>query len=151
MVCSIPVLLSVAMLILIFGQDHPTGKWSNRHNIAASSLTEIQSANEKSVCDPNKIAKVSRDAAIIIHPVKEEVRDPQFLSVDVTTNKSLTLNMMAQIIFSPLTWLPTLAYLTTFGVELTIDSKMADVLFVLYSKSLPGFTQTTAGYYTSIL
>jgi len=59
--------------------------------------------------------------------------------------------MMAKIIFNPLTWLPTLAYLTTFGVELTIDSKMADVLFVLYSKSLPGFTQTTAGYYTSIL
>jgi len=151
MVCSVPVLLSIAVLVLIFGQDHPTGKWSNRHNIAASSFTETQSANEKSVCDSNKNAKASRDAAIIIHPVEVEVTDPQFLSVDVATNKSLTFNMMAKIIFNPLTWLPTLAYLTTFGVELTIDSKMADVLFVLYSKSLPGFTQTTAGYYTSIL
>jgi len=139
------------MLVLIFGQDHPAGKWSDRHNTAASSFTEIQSTNDKSVCDSEKFAKVPRDAAIIIHPVEEEVTNPPFLSVDVATNNSLNLNVMAEIIFSPLTWLPTLAYLTTFGVELTIDSKMADVLFALYSKSLPGFTQTTAGYYTSIL
>jgi len=131
----------------MFGQDHPTGKWSDRHNIAASSFTEIRSANEKSAFDSKKVPKVSRDAAVIIHPVEEEVTDPQSPSVD----ESLTSNMMAKIMLSPLTWLPTLAYFTTFGVELTIDSKMADVLFVLYNKSLSGFTQTTAGYYTSIL
>lgn len=51
----------------------------------------------------------------------------------------------------PLTWLPALAYLTTFGVELTIDSQMANILFTLFQKKRPGFTQTTAGYYTSIL
>jgi NNP family nitrate/nitrite transporter-like MFS transporter len=71
--------------------------------------------------------------------------------VDVAINEPLTLKTAVKILTNPLTWLPALAYLTTFGVELAIDSKFSDVLFTLFRKKRPGFTQTTAGYYTSIL
>ena len=149
--CSVPVLLIVAVLVLTFGQDHPTGKWSDRYNPAVSS--EIRSAKENSVFDSRKVTKASKNAAISIHPVEAEVANPQFQypSVNIATNKFLTFNMMAKIISSPLTWLPALAYLTTFGVELTIDNEMANVLFARYSESLPGFTRKSAGYYASIL
>lgn len=56
-----------------------------------------------------------------------------------------------RILTSPVTWLPPLAYLTTFGLELTIDANLANILFVLFNKKRRGFNQTQAGYYTSIL
>ena len=71
--------------------------------------------------------------------------------MDVAINEPLTLKTTVKILTNPLTWLPALAYLTTFGVELAIDSQFAAVLFSLFSKRRPGFNQTTAGYYTSIL
>ncbi|KAG6882795.1 hypothetical protein C0992_010649, partial [Termitomyces sp. T32_za158] len=71
-------------------------------------------------------------------------------AVDVAVNEKLTLKSTVEIVLSPLTWLPSLAYLTTFGLELALDAQMANVLFALYSKRIQGFDQTKAGYYTSI-
>jgi hypothetical protein len=55
-----------------------------------------------------------------------------------------SLNMAYTIIFSPLTWLPALAYTTTFGYELAIDANLATVLYTLLKS--PTFGQTKAGY-----
>jgi MFS transporter, NNP family, nitrate/nitrite transporter len=71
--------------------------------------------------------------------------------VDIAVNESLTFRTALKILANPLTWLPALAYLTTFGLELAIDGQMANVLFALFGKSIHGFDQTKAGYYTSIL
>ncbi|KAF5354720.1 hypothetical protein D9756_005270 [Leucocoprinus leucothites] len=151
-IVPVPILLGVAVLVLIFGQDHPAGRWSDRQRLVAAPL-EIRRASENPVFASKKGFKGTEDAVISVQPVDdEEDTTPQLDStvVDVAVNESLTLDTMSKIVSSPLTWLPALAYLTTFGVELAIDSKMADVLFSLYNKSQPGFTQTTAGYYTSI-
>lgn len=67
--------------------------------------------------------------------------------VDVAVNTPLTLGLAYTILTNPLTWLPSLSYLTTFGFELAIDSNLANILFAIYkSKS---FGQTKAGYITS--
>ena len=71
--------------------------------------------------------------------------------VDVAVNQSLTLKSAFKILISPLTWLPALGYFTTFGLELLVNSKLADVLFALFKDELDGFDQKTAGYYTAIL
>jgi len=70
--------------------------------------------------------------------------------VDVAVNESLTWKTALKICVNPLTWLPALAYLTTFGLELAIDGQMANILFSLFNKRIHGFDQTKAGYYTSI-
>lgn len=68
--------------------------------------------------------------------------------MDVAVNTPLTLKLAYAVIINPLTWLPALAYVTTFGFELAIDSNLANILFAIYkSKS---FGQTKAGYITSI-
>jgi NNP family nitrate/nitrite transporter-like MFS transporter len=72
-------------------------------------------------------------------------------TVDIAVNEPLTMKTALTIISSPLTWLPALAYVTTFGFELALDAKMADVLYNLYNRRLDGFSMVTAGYYTSIL
>jgi MFS transporter, NNP family, nitrate/nitrite transporter len=71
--------------------------------------------------------------------------------VDTTVKEPPTLMTYFRILASLPTWLPPLAYMTTFGLELAIDGNLANVLFALFNKKRPGFGQTQAGYYTSIL
>ena len=71
--------------------------------------------------------------------------------VENSVKASPTLVTYFGILTSPLTWLPPLAYMTTFGLELAIDSNMGNVLFALFNPKRADFTQTKAGYYTSIL
>ena len=71
--------------------------------------------------------------------------------VDVAVNEPLTLKTAFGILASPVTWLVAFAYFTTFGLELLVNSKLADVLFALFKNKLEGFDQKTAGYYTAIL
>ncbi|KAF8805920.1 putative high affinity nitrate transporter protein 2 [Phlegmacium glaucopus] len=147
-----PILLFVAGLTLIFGQDHPAGKWSERHCTPAAALSVQKRQETPSDHDEKhseeKDRKDLEGGLVSVEPVNPALVKS---TLDIAVNESLTLKTALKILASPLTWLPALAYLTTFGVELAIDSKMADVLFALFKPKRPGFTQTTAGYYTSIL
>ncbi|TFK34311.1 nitrate transporter [Crucibulum laeve] len=149
-----PILIFVATLTLIFGQDHPAGKWSERHNLPATELA-IKKGHEAHLDSDEKKAEKKdygiEQGQVSVHPVDNPEQEPIVKStVDVAVNKSLTMKTALQILANPLTWLPSLAYFTTFGVELAIDAKMADVLFTLFNKNIRGFDQTMAGYYTSI-
>ncbi|KAF5334644.1 hypothetical protein D9611_011951 [Ephemerocybe angulata] len=146
-----PVLILVAVLTLIFGQDHPAGKWSQRHNIPAAGLTEIDgepTINQNPDDEDDDLEK-KKDTVTVSVVEAEDV--PVIKStVDIAVNEALTLKTALKIVSNPLTWLPALAYVTTFGFELALDAKMADVLYTLYNKRLDGFDQKTAGYYTSV-
>ncbi|KDR71729.1 hypothetical protein GALMADRAFT_270867 [Galerina marginata CBS 339.88] len=151
-IVPLPILFIVAGLIFILGQDHPAGKWSERYKTPATAIATRQghefhnSGSEKAL---EKEGKDSENAFVSIEQVKEE--DTLFQStVDLAINETLTLKSALKILSNPLTWLPAFAYFTTFGVELAIDSQLSNVLFTLFTKKRPGFTQTTAGYYTSI-
>lgn len=139
-----PVLIFVAVLTLIYGTDHPAGKWTERHNVPATEIAVEQGHDDHDGSDEKLDEKGVRDTSVTVHPVQK------IASIDVAVNERLTIKAALKILASPVTWLPALAYLTTFGVELAIDSQMSNVLFGLYSKNIPGFSQTTAGYYTSI-
>ena len=80
---------------------------------------------------------------------QEQERDVTL--VDSSVKGSPTLVTYFRILTSPQTWLPPLAYMTSFGLELAIDSNMANVLFALFNPKRPDIGQTRAGYYTSIL
>ncbi|KAH9930973.1 uncharacterized protein B0H18DRAFT_952970 [Fomitopsis serialis] len=49
-------------------------------------------------------------------------------SVDVAVNQPVTMAVVKETTLSPLTWLPSLAYLTTFGFELAVDANLSNVL-----------------------
>ncbi|KAF9007402.1 nitrate transporter [Cyathus striatus] len=151
-----PILLFVAVLTILFGQDHPAGRWSERHNLPATALA-AQTGHEVHYDSDEKRGgdispKKGDEEAITVRQVEDPEADIFVQStVDVAVNESLTWKSAATILTTPLTWLPTLAYLTTFGLELAIDAQMASVLFNLFNKRIQGFDQTRAGYYTSIL
>ena len=145
---SVPILLLIAGSIFIFGQDHPSGRWEERPN---RDTVYIEKDDLTSSFDfPNK-DKGLENARVNTHPVQEVDVIPLNLTVDNAVKGSPNLVTYIKILTSPMTWLPPLAYMTTFGLELAIDSNMGNVLFSLFNKKRPGFTQTQAGYYTSIL
>ncbi|KAH9478950.1 Nitrate transporter [Psilocybe cubensis] len=137
------------------------GKWSERHNTPATQLalrqgyqTQYTLHHDESATEKNILGGDSEKAIVsITDPATDSDASDGVVvqsTVDIAVNETLTAAVALKLLVSPLTWLPALGYLTTFGIELAIDSSMSGVLFTLFSKRRPGFTQTTAGYYTSI-
>jgi len=153
----VPITITIAILTLVYGQDHPAGKWSERHSIPASSIIlEKDSSAEHSSKELNTEAVTSaREGDIRVFHIScggHEFDLTGFESmVDLAINEPLTMETGMKIMLSPVTWLPAMAYLTTFGLELALDGAMANTLFSLFGKHKNGFTQNKAGYYTSIL
>ena len=139
-----PILLSVAGLSLILGRDHPAGKWEERHKVLANSL-HLGSDGHVPLDDDKNDSEKQKNTGLNFSV------DTVTSSHDTVVQGSPTLVTYFKILASPLTWLPPLAYMTTFGLELAIDGNIANVLFALFNKKRPGFGQTQAGYYTSIL
>lgn len=158
---SVPILLFIALLTLIFGQDHPAGEWSQRHTLPATSLASCPAVYADHTLETLQEEKIRRDAKNVeqddvqVYYVGAEqgndVEANTSMTLDVAVNEPLTWETASKILLNPVTWLPALAYLSTFGLELTIDGQMANVLFSLFSQRVKGFDQNKAGYYTSIL
>ncbi|KAF5357220.1 hypothetical protein D9756_006369 [Leucocoprinus leucothites] len=147
-IVPVPILFGVATMVLVFGEDHPAGKWTDRHSFATTDPEDKQVVNEPPVFNSKKDSKGVERTHISVQPT--DTLEDQSTIVGGAVDKSFSLSMMKDIVSSPPTWLLALAYFTTLGVQLAIGSKMADVLFSLYSERRPNFTQITAGYYTSI-
>ncbi|KAL4065998.1 major facilitator superfamily domain-containing protein [Scleroderma citrinum] len=137
-IVPVPFLLLVAAAIMVFGTDHPAGKWNDRHKAIAHGREDQESVrvleDEKAYATPNE----SKD-----DPEKNMISE-----LDCAVNEPLTLGLALKIASTPLTWLPALAYFTTFGYELAIDANLANVLLSLYKSET--FGQTKAGYIASI-
>ncbi|KAJ7139302.1 nitrate/nitrite porter [Mycena epipterygia] len=151
-IVPVPILLFVAAITLIFGQDHPAGEWSQRHTLPATTVSNALGHHvhpDEKMRRESKDEKALEEGAVQVHPVEELDGNVKSM-VDIAVNESLTLKTAMVILANPLTWLPALAYLTTFGLELALDAQMESVLFTLFNKRLGGFDQNKAGYYTSI-
>jgi len=149
-------MIFVAILTLVFGRDHPAGKWSERHNIPAARIaSERGHLAELSSKETDKEAAKHTKENVRVIQVSHEGQEFEPGNLESTANfavnEPLTMETAEKIILSPVTWLPAMAYLTTFGLELAIDGAMANTLLSLFSKQKAGFDQNIAGYYTSIL
>ena len=130
-----PVLLLIAGLTFFFGQDHPAGRWEERH-ILLVNTPYLEEADQKTFENDRENKKLGVHA------------NP---TIDDAIEGPPTLETYFRILISPSTWLPPFSYMTSFGLELAIDGNLGNVLFSLFNKKRPSFGQTRAGYYTSIL
>jgi NNP family nitrate/nitrite transporter-like MFS transporter len=161
-IVPVPALLLVAGLVLVFGTDHPAGKWEDRHGIpsaridtATAGVSHASSDSEKiSAQDSEKGSRVDFYSAetpklngigILSAETSSGTDTPSSIDpsqLDIAINEPLTKRRAYDVLTSGLTWLPALAYATTFGYELAIDTNLANVLYGLY----PRLGQTKAGY-----
>jgi len=68
--------------------------------------------------------------------------------LDYAVSQPLTLGLAWNVVSTPLTWLPALAYFTTLGYQLAVDANLAEVLVSL-NESTP-IDSTKAGYLASV-
>ncbi|EGN92385.1 hypothetical protein SERLA73DRAFT_191257 [Serpula lacrymans var. lacrymans S7.3] len=155
-IVPVPVLLFVAVLTLLVGTDHPAGRWSDRHKISRANIDpnsddEFQNVKEQMKAEVDVEKKPDEEESAVgvtVAPVDSE-QDPKINSeLDIAVNKPLTVDIVSSVVTNPLTWLPALAYMTTFGFELCMDANLANVLYSLYKS--PTFGQTKAGYIAGI-
>jgi MFS transporter, NNP family, nitrate/nitrite transporter len=123
------VLLTVAALTLIFGQDHPAGKWSQRHLTPATAAAikagyevkldedEIRRMEEKKQEEEGERQEIRE----VTGDEEEEEKVPsrgmtttglnesKIVELDVMVNEPLTWKTAGKILLDPLTWLPALA------------------------------------------
>lgn len=120
---------------MLFGTDHPAGKWSDRQKGQAvgSDPTPKRQPSMQELTLKRSSEKVS--AQVSVKPVS---------AIDTAVNEALTLRDTSALLLDPVTWLPAISYFTTFGFELVVDANLANVLFGLYKG--PSFDQTKAGY-----
>jgi len=148
-IVPVPILLFIAGLIFLFGLDHPSGRWEERLNTNAFYLEKDHQVPVTSSLDV-KNDKGLENVRIDTH----QGQDGDMTTVNSTDENTVkgtpTLATYLRILTLPVTWLTPLAYMTTFGLELAIDSNLGNVLFALFNPKRPDFTQTQAGYYTSI-
>lgn len=150
-IVPVPALLLVSILTLVFGTDHPAGKWSQRHQIPAAALVRRldnhsghPKITERETADPG-----NEDATVNEEKTSEMIEELSS-DTDVAINEALTMTAAIQIIYSPLTWLPAFSYMASFGLELAIDANLTSVLYSLFHARDSAFGQTTAGYYTAL-
>ncbi|KAG6369332.1 nitrate transporter, partial [Boletus reticuloceps] len=160
-IVPVPLLLLVATSVMVFGTDHPAGKWSDRHKAigrASNSPSKSERLSEdervlarpgESKDDPEKKGGLA-DVHVTLPPLEDSSASSFHMvsELDYAVNEPLTLELALKIISTPLTWLPALAYFATFGYELAIDANLANVLLSLYQSKT--FGQTKAGYIASI-
>ncbi|KIJ61881.1 hypothetical protein HYDPIDRAFT_176843 [Hydnomerulius pinastri MD-312] len=154
-IVPVPILLSVAIATLVFGTDHPAGKWSDRHKVMVTRLSDIEPAcvakAEQGLGSPGDSGDglEKKDGSAGVEVTVASVKDFTMVSeVAAAVRKPFTWDIAFEVISSPLTWLPTIAYLTTFGYELAIDANLANILLNLMKS--PSFGQTKAGYIAGI-
>ncbi|KAK7682148.1 hypothetical protein QCA50_014735 [Cerrena zonata] len=136
-IVPVPVLLLVALITLLFGTDHPNGKWSDRFSDPNDGRS--QDIEDNSFVDGETKDETRATAVVAATNEDTNALGPKEESLGMIYLRSLKM---------PSTWLPGLAYLTTFGYELAIDANLANVLFGLFQS--PTFGQTKAGYVASI-
>jgi len=139
-IVPVPALISVAVLTLLFGTDHPAGKWSDRHRPLIEAGLESTSIIDMEKKTGDDQEKGDMGVTVTVEPTLETGVTSE---VDIAVNRTLTLSIARDVMLNPLTWLPTLAYLSTFGYELAIDSTLANILFALYASK--SFGQTKSG------
>lgn len=153
-IVPVPCLILVAILVLVFGTDHPAGKWSQRHDIPAAKFPHrdhtvisdefAEFKKKESDSDDGAIIEEKEIASGVVTPNHAAARSQTKIEseLDIAINEVLTMKGVFMVVSSSLTWLPALAYATTFGYELAIDANLANVLFGLF----PHLGQTKAGY-----
>lgn len=158
----VPVLLLTAILVIVFGTDCPTGAWSTRHTTNATAAA-VMAGHEVKLDRSEQRTMMSKkqEPSTTVQEVQADDEDEHRTEgrpigindstlvrsdVDVAVNEPLTMKSLGRIIANPLTWLPSLAYMTTFGFELAVDSILANVIL----KHHPELGLEKAGYYASV-
>lgn len=151
----VPCLLLVAGMILLFGKDHPAGKWSQRHQFSGTAVAIAQ--GEHVQLDSSERAQYERRAVDTekapakganfreLDPAKEGKR---VATVDTAQPEPVTLQRLLIILSDPRVWMCIMCYFLTFGLETSMDAALPGLITTLFQSKT--FTSIDAAYAASM-
>ena len=160
-IVPVPILFLVAALTLVFGVDHPLGKWRDRHLAPGAQPAIDRTASDESdnrtlagdATPPSKrkgslTPNEKASAGSEVHRVASDEEAGAPVARAVTLAQPLTVRSAATILCSPTTLLPSILYFSLFGWELCMDANLASTLYASHASA--SFTQLTAGQLGSL-
>lgn len=151
----VPCLLLIAATILLFGRDHPGGKWSARHQLQDSTTRKGQKIDEGGVQQQEIL--VDSENAFAQRSTNSKLAGTSFsertpvtnVDVDVDTAQSepLTFAALLEILSDLRVWSCALCYLLTFGLETAMDAALPGLINTLFASE--SFGSVDAAYAAS--
>lgn len=154
-ILPVPCLLLVAAMILIFGKDHPAGKWSQRHQFSGTAIAIAQ--GEQVHLDSSERAEYERRAADnekgpakVAHFREADPADQGKLvaTVDTAQSEPMTFKRLMVILSDPRVWMCITCYFLTFGLETAMDAALPGLITTLFQSRT--FTAVDAAYAASM-
>ncbi|KAL6851837.1 major facilitator superfamily domain-containing protein [Trichoderma novae-zelandiae] len=151
----VPCLLLVAVIILLFGRDHPSGKWSQRHQLGSLAVGKLQAVNRGVAHQPQHML-VDSDRAPAQEAADFKASDTEsgmeespspVVEVDTAQSEPLTFAALLNILADLRVWSCALCYLLTFGLETAMDAALPGLINTLFASE--SFTITDAAYAAS--
>ncbi|EST08075.1 Major facilitator superfamily [Kalmanozyma brasiliensis GHG001] len=151
----VPALLLVAGMILLFGKDHPAGKWSQRHQFQGTAVAIAQ--GEKIELDASERAEYERAAGdrekgpakgANFREVTPAEAAKHVEAVDTAQSEPMTFKRLMVILVDPRVWMCFMCYLLTFGLETAMDAALPGLLVTLFQSGT--FSAIDAAYAASM-
>lgn len=151
----VPCLLLVAVIILLFGRDHPYGKWSQRHRLSCLAKDKAQVRDSGMGHQPEHMflnpehepAPERADPKRSDSESGKESSPSPVVEVDTAQSEPLTFTALLKILADLRVWSCALCYLLTFGLETAMDAALPGLINTLFASE--SFTITDAAYAAS--
>ncbi|KAL7949245.1 major facilitator superfamily domain-containing protein [Trichoderma barbatum] len=152
----VPCLLLVAVVILLFGKDQPSGKWSARRQLQTTVIEEgkVEQAGIRSqgATTQEQVVVDSENslAQTLTNPKRIDTNSGDHrtvVNIDTAQPEPLTLTALLEILTDFRVWACAICYLLTFGLETAMDAALPGLINTLFASE--SFTIVDAAYAAS--
>lgn len=162
-ILPVPMIICTVAAIMILGKDHPTGKWSNRHQLAgtayevahgrevhldASEIREQERLRTQNAGELGSNEKMVTSKAPAKASDFSDVKDGQTYDlVDTAVSEPLTLKTAGKVLLDLRVWMIAISYMMSFGTETALDAALPQLIYALFAS--PTFSAADAAYVSS--
>lgn len=152
LVLPVPLLFLVALAMMLIAKDHPAGKWSQRHQLPGTAIEVAQGGQVHLDSSEARAYEQSQAGRTEKGPAKgadfrETPSDEQVTKVDTAVSEPLTMKSFVSIITDLRVWMVALCYMTTFGLETSLDAALPQLINGLFASKT--FTAVDAAFVAS--
>jgi NNP family nitrate/nitrite transporter-like MFS transporter len=152
LVLPVPLLFSIAILMMVIAKDHPAGKWSQRHQLPGTAIAVARGEDIHLDADEQRhYTEQQTQAATQSEKVPAKVSDfrempdkTEITLMDTAVSEPLTVKTAIAVLTDLRVWMVAMCYMATFGLETALDAALPTLINTLFSS--PTFGPTNAAY-----
>ncbi|CAO1621627.1 unnamed protein product [Jaminaea pallidilutea] len=162
-VLPLPMLLLTVVIILLFGRDHPAGKWTQRHQLPgtayevaagrqvhldASEIREQEAMRQAASGENGTMPRNEKVGPAKASDFAEMPSGEKILPVDTAVAEPVTPKTALGVVTDLRVIMCAISYLLSFGLETTLDAALPQLLYGLFATE--SFTAESAAFAASM-